>query len=112
MKKAEAVDTTPVAASGEGGQTAFLGASVNISEYPADTYKGLEDSCKDTVGIVFVGRASGEGGDLYTKEYADGTPHQLALTEAEKETIQFAKRQLYWSCSGNKFDKCYADSRA
>ena len=39
MKKAEAVDTTPVAASGEGGQTAFLGASVNISEYPADTYK-------------------------------------------------------------------------
>lgn len=91
MKKAEAVDTTPVAASGEGGQTAFLGASVNISEYPADTYKGLEDSCKDTVGIVFVGRASGEGGDLYTKEYADGTPHQLALTEAEKETIQFAK---------------------
>ena len=91
MRKAEAVDATPVAASGEGGQTAFLGASVNISEYPVSTYSGLEDSCKDTVGIVFVGRASGEGGDLYTKEYDDGTPHQLALTQAEKDMISYAK---------------------
>ncbi len=91
MLAATPMETQPAAASGEGGQTAFLGASVTISEYSVDTYKGLEDSMKDTVGIVFVGRASGEGGDLYALEYADGTPHQLALTKTEKEMIEFAK---------------------
>ena len=39
MKKAEAVDTTPVAASGEGGQTAFLGASVNIRQILIKVWK-------------------------------------------------------------------------
>ena len=91
MKKAEPVTATPEASSGEGGQTAFLGASVSISEYPVSTYSGLEDSCNGTVGIVFVGRASGEGGDLYTLPYDDGTPHQLALTQAEREMIEYAK---------------------
>ncbi len=91
MKQATPTEITPVAASGEGGQTAFLGASVNIAEYPVETYAGLEDTCKDTTGIVFVGRASGEGGDLYTHEYSDGTPHQLALTSLEKATLEYAK---------------------
>ena len=51
----------------------------------------MEDSCKDTVGIVFVGLPQEKVVICIQKEYADGTPHQLALTEAEKETIQFAK---------------------
>ena len=91
MKNGTLVTINPVAASGEGGQTAFLGAAVSISEYPASTYAGIEDSCKDTVGIVFLGRAGGEGGDLYTQEYEDGTPHQLALTDTEREVLEFAK---------------------
>ena len=96
MQKGTLVTINPVAASGEGGQTAFLGAAVSISEYPASTYAGIEDSCKDTVGIVFIGRAGGEGGDLYTQAYEDGTPHQLALTDTEREVLEFAKT----NCTG------------
>ncbi|MDO4491479.1 MAG: glycoside hydrolase family 3 C-terminal domain-containing protein [Lachnospiraceae bacterium] len=96
MKDAEAVVINPKGASGEGGQTAFLGSAVSINEYSAEIYKGLEDSCKDTVGIVFVGRSSGEGGDLYALEYEDGTPHELALTETERETLNWAKE----NCTG------------
>lgn len=51
----------------------------------------MAESCKDTVGIVFLGRASGEGGDLYTLEYDDGTPHQLAVTKAERAMLDYAK---------------------
>lgn len=90
--KATPVTISPKTGDGDGGQTAFLGASVNINEYSADTYKGLESSCNDTVGIVFLGRSSGEGGDIYTKEYTDGTPHQLALTQTEKDAISYAEQ--------------------
>lgn len=91
MQKAEPVVIAPKGASAEGGETAFLGAAVSISEYSTDIYAGMEDSCKDTVGLVFVGRTSGEGGDLYALEYEDGTPHELALTETEREMIDWAK---------------------
>ena len=96
MKSAKVVDTTPLGSGGEGGQTAFLGAGAKISEYPAETYQGIEESCQDTVGIVFIGRAGGEGGDVYTMEYEDGTPHQLALTQAEREVLDYAKA----NCTG------------
>lgn len=91
MQAGEVVQIDPEAASGEGGQTAFLGSSVSIFEFPASIYAGMEDSCKGTVGIVFLGRAGGEGGDLYTESYTDGTPHELALTDTERETLEYAK---------------------
>ncbi|MBQ1491538.1 MAG: glycoside hydrolase family 3 C-terminal domain-containing protein, partial [Blautia sp.] len=91
MKAGQAVDTVPAGAGGEAGQTAFLGSSATIREYPADVFAGIEDSCKGTVGLVFIGRAGGEGGDIYTLPYTDGTPHQLALTEIEREVLSFAK---------------------
>lgn len=91
MQRATATQIDPVAASGEGGQTAFLGSAVSIFEFPVSTYEGIEDSCNGTVAIVFLGRAGGEGGDLYTGAYTDGTPHELALTDIERETIEFAK---------------------
>ena len=81
----------PVAASGEAGATAFLGSAVSIFEFPVSTYAGLETSCNGTVGLVFLGRAGGEGGDLYADAYVDGTPHELALTDLERETLAFAK---------------------
>ncbi|HJA66447.1 glycosyl hydrolase family 3 [Lachnoclostridium sp. An169] len=96
MAESQPTEITPVATSGEGGQTAFLGASVNISEYPLEVYQSISDTCKDTIGIIFIGRASGEGGDLYTQEYTDGTPHQLALTSAERDMIKFAEE----NCKG------------
>lgn len=96
MKAATPVDILPAGEGGEAGATAFLGSSACIQEYEASIYNGLEDSCKDTVGIVFVSRAGGEGGDVYTLPYQDGTPHQLALTETERDTINFAKA----NCAG------------
>ncbi|MCI6757163.1 MAG: glycoside hydrolase family 3 C-terminal domain-containing protein [Lachnospiraceae bacterium] len=94
--KAQAVTISPKAASGQGGATAFLGASTNIMEYPSTVYQGLEDTCKGTVGIIFLGRSSGEGGDIYTGEYSDGTPHQLALTQTERDMISYAEE----NCTG------------
>ena len=96
MKAGEVLQIDPEAASGEAGQTAFLGSSVSLFEFPVSTYEGMEDSCKDTVGIVFLGRAGGEGGDLYTNVYTDGTPHELALTDTERDTLEYAKN----NCSG------------
>ncbi len=96
MQKGTLKDIGPKGEGGEAGQTAFLGSAATISEYPADTYQGIEDSCKDTVGIVFIGRAGGEGGDLYTLPYEDGTPHQLALTDTERGMLEFAKA----NCTG------------
>lgn len=77
----------------------FEGATAEVIEYPAGTYSGQEGSCADTVGIVFIGRPGGEGRDLCADVegspsqggYSDGTPHQLALTEDEKDMIRFAK---------------------
>ena len=78
----------------------FEGAGTTIIEYPADTYNGHESGCADTVGIVFIGRIGGEGSDvtadvegstIYGTGYSDGTAHQLALSEDEKEMIRFAK---------------------
>ena len=96
MKNGTVHASTPAAASGEGGATAFLGSSTILNEYPAETYNGIEDSCKGTVGIIFLGRAGGEGGDLYTQAYDDGTPHQLALTDTERGVLDFAKK----NCDG------------
>lgn len=97
--------TSPRALNAEGFARAnesggFEGAGTTIIEYPADTYNGHESGCADTVGIVFIGRIGGEGSDvtadvegstIYGTGYSDGTAHQLALSEDEKEMIRFAK---------------------
>ncbi|MBW3089480.1 beta-glucosidase [Bifidobacterium miconisargentati] len=91
MKKAATIEVAPKSSSGEGGATAFLGSGLNITEYDVADLKSVASTCKDTVGIVFIGRVSGEGGDLYSLEYEDGTPHELALTQAERNMIDYAK---------------------
>lgn len=64
----------------------------NLSEYNSSIYNGLEDSCKDTVGIVYLARPGTEGYDLNsTTPYSDGTKTQLELTTNERNMIQFAK---------------------
>ena len=42
--------------------------------------------------LVFVTRGGQEGSDIKADAFADGTPHYLALTEAEKGTIAAAKK--------------------
>ena len=69
----------------------FSGATTSIFEYDPSIYAGTEESCGGTTGVVFIGRTGGEGGNLQQTAYADGTPHELALSEYEKDTIRFAK---------------------
>lgn len=81
----------------EGG---FEGGKLTIAEFDPAVYGGLEASMAGTTGIVFIGRAGNEGGDVFAPvpgspldgtSYADGTAHQLQLTEYEKEMIRISK---------------------
>ena len=81
----------PVSAGGEDG-TGFTGATTSLLEYDASVYEGTEASCADTVAIVYLGRVGGEGGNLQITPYADGTPHELALTTYEKDMLTFARQ--------------------
>lgn len=62
-----------------------------IFEFSPEAYKDLAGSCAGTVGLVFLGRQTGEDRDSYSGVYNDGTPHMLALSTAEREVISFAK---------------------
>ncbi len=73
------------------GSTGFSGATTSLYEYDYDTYKGLEGDCQGTTGIVYIGRVGGEGGNLQTTPYADGTAHELQLSSYEKDMLTFAK---------------------
>ena len=81
-------------------KTGFEGSTDTIIEFDPSIYDGLEDSANGTTGIVFIGRSGGEGGDVTAdmpgsaiegKGYADGTPHQLAISQDERNTIKYAK---------------------
>ena len=63
-----------------------------LYEFSPSVYQGTEDSCAGTVGIVFIGRQTGETQDASTSVYDDETPHMLALTAAELDTIDYAKK--------------------
>ncbi|MBR1812422.1 MAG: glycoside hydrolase family 3 C-terminal domain-containing protein [Lachnospiraceae bacterium] len=86
-----ATGAAPINDSGESG-TGFTGATTSLYEFDPSIYAGTEESCKDTVGIVYIGRVGGEGGSLQHTPYSDGTPHELALTSYEKEMLTFAKQ--------------------
>ena len=81
-------------------KTGFKGSTDTIIEFDPSIYDGLEDSANGTTGIVFIGCSGGEGGDVTAdmpgsaiegKGYADGTPHQLAISQDERNTIKYAK---------------------
>ena len=80
--------STPVKMVGDGEND-----PTDLTEYDGDIYNGLESSCADTVGIVYIARPGTEGYDLLsTKPYDDGTMTQLELTTREKAMIEFAKK--------------------
>lgn len=72
-------------------EVGFTGAGTSILEFDPAIYEDAAASCEGTTGIVFIGRVGGEGSDLQSTKYYDNTPHQLALSTDEKETIAFAK---------------------
>jgi beta-glucosidase len=69
----------------------YSGSDQRIYEFNPTIYFGAETTYADTTAIVFIGRAGGEGSDLYTRTYDDGTRHSLALTQNEKATLDLAK---------------------
>lgn len=63
----------------------------DVYECIPSIYHGIEESCQDSIGLVFLGRGGGENANISTKTLADGTPHVLAITQSEKEIIAFSK---------------------
>ncbi|HFI0641081.1 TPA: glycoside hydrolase family 3 C-terminal domain-containing protein [Streptococcus suis] len=74
---------------GEAGS--LLGGDSQIYEYNPSIYESIQP-IKDSTGIVFISRQGQEGQDMKYDAYSDGTPHYLALSTNEKETIRQAKR--------------------
>lgn len=62
-----------------------------LYEFAPSVYQGTEGSCAGTVGVVFLGRQTGENQDAATVPYDDGTPHMLAPTAAELDAVAYAK---------------------
>ena len=91
MEGAELVTIGPAPGTFDGGVNA-LSTDVNLYEYDPAIYEGIEGEVQGTVGIVFVTRKLGEGFDQKYDAYTDGTPHSLALSGFEKETIAYAKQ--------------------
>lgn len=65
------------------------GESAKINEYDASIYDGLSGATG--TGIVVIKRCGSEGIDKRYEGYDDGTPHYLALTKNERQTIKAAK---------------------
>ena len=88
---------TPVKEIKDGGATigegAFNGADPTIYNFETSVYDGLLENTSNSTAVVYIGRNAGEGGNLYDKEYSDGTRHALALTTTEKETLKLAKQK-------------------
>lgn len=90
MKGAECEKIEPAKGTVGGGVNA-LSTDINLYEYNPSIYNGIESQLKGTTAIVFITRKLGEGFDQKYDAYEDGTPHMLALSQNEKETIRFAK---------------------
>ena len=73
------------------GGTSALGGDFTITEFDPAGYDSAAAVPNGTA-LVFVTRGGQEGSDIKADAYADGTPHYLALTEAEKGTIAAAKK--------------------
>ncbi len=82
----EADGTTSVG----GSQGTTLSTDQEIREYNPDIYSSLTGLSGST-GIVYITRTGQEGADKKYDAYEDGTPHHLALSKNERETITYAK---------------------
>ena len=76
--------------SATGGQSA-LGGDFPLTAFDPASYKKAP-AAPDGTALVFIARGGQEGTDVKFDAYSDGTPHYLALTEAEKGMIAEAKR--------------------
>lgn len=63
----------------------------SVFEYDPSIYVSSASELGDQVGLVVIGRIGDENIAFQSEKYCDGTPHELALTSYERETIRFAK---------------------
>ncbi|WP_418968757.1 glycoside hydrolase family 3 C-terminal domain-containing protein [Alloscardovia omnicolens] len=69
------------------------GKSARIYEYTSDIYeKATKSVASNSAAVVFIMRNGSEGADKRQYAYEDGTPHYLALSQAEKDMISTAKK--------------------
>jgi len=87
----ELTETGIAAATTDEETRGFEGASTSILEFDPAIYADSASTGAGSTGVVFIGRLSGEGDNLKTSGYADGTAHNLQLSEFERETIRVAK---------------------
>lgn len=58
---------------------------------PTTAYDGVKASISNTNAVIFISRGGGEANDIKKDAYTDGTPHNLTLSQNEKDTIKYAK---------------------
>ncbi|MBO7363850.1 MAG: glycoside hydrolase family 3 C-terminal domain-containing protein, partial [Lachnospiraceae bacterium] len=91
MKNAPILEISPDEATYTGLQDAGNGNRA-VYELPTSAYEGFQNTCAGTTGIVFIGRMGGESSNYSLLPLSDGTPHVLALTEAERAAVAFSKQ--------------------
>lgn len=96
MEKAEPLmlnSSDPEFLASESSQPSGTASTMTIFEYDPSIYVGTEDSCRGTVGIVFIGRLGLEGDDQWSKPYDNGeADHSMQLTQTERKMLDFAKK--------------------
>lgn len=90
MAKAKVSAANPLTDNNSGSDN-YSGARTSLPEYKKSVYESVASQMKNTVGIVYLGRVGGEGGDVCATAYDDGTKHELALTVNEKDMLDVAK---------------------
>lgn len=71
--------------------TVSFGGDNIIRDIEASKYAAVQDKMNNTTALVFISRGGGEGDDVKSDGYEDGTAHKLTLSNEEKETIKIAK---------------------
>jgi beta-glucosidase len=91
ISSATAIKTSEADGTSDADKVSF-GGDNNLHDFDISSYAtaALASSCKDTTAIVFIGRGGGEGQDIKSDGFADGTKHRLALSSYEKATIDYA----------------------
>ncbi len=67
------------------------GSEQVLYEFKTEVIENVAASLKDTVGVIYLVRHAGENTDTHIGAYEDGTPHALAITQAECNLIALAK---------------------
>lgn len=92
MKNSQVVSLTEAPGTAQANiSTGLLSSDSTIYSYDPAIFSSIEGDVQGTTGLVFLTRQGNEGADKKMDGYSDGTPHYLALSEMEKDTIRFAK---------------------